>query len=465
MDDRRQLIVVLPGIGGSVLARPDRSGEVVWDAGKRDIAGLAFLPGRLSLEEAPHLEPSGLTESTKLLGFTVVAGYEKLLDQLAVFGTVDRRGDPRCPVAGADVVAVPYDFRRSIVEAAERLDAVVCAHLAGTSQAERAGRVSVVAHSMGGLVARVWMGLLGRWPWCRSLITLGTPHRGAPKALNWLVNGLPLLGATTRMLRGWPSVVELLPRYPAIWDTTANVARYPHELPVPWLADRAKAAYDLHVAIEKGWDGMPRRGPETVACLGWSHPTPSAAFWTDEQLHVTKDQPGWLGLDGWEKDFGDGTVPSFSALPPEMDNHEHSPIRLAARHVPLAHAAVVTDLLNRQRGRRPPSQAHGPQADEHPPALGLGLDELHEAKAPIRVEATLREVDADVRGLPVWARLRGAGSAPAEVRLDWDQARGCFTGDLPGQASGLCEVRVVAREVPGAGDLVAADTVAVVEGD
>ena len=41
----------------------------------------------------------------------------------------------------------------------------------------------VVAHSMGGLVARYWMGPLGGWRVCRALITLGTPHRGAPKAL------------------------------------------------------------------------------------------------------------------------------------------------------------------------------------------------------------------------------------------------------------------------------------------
>ena len=54
---------------------------------------------------------------------------------------------------------MPYDFRRSITEAAERLDAVVCAHLGDASEAERAGRVIVVGHSMGGLVARVWMGL------------------------------------------------------------------------------------------------------------------------------------------------------------------------------------------------------------------------------------------------------------------------------------------------------------------
>lgn len=36
---------------------------------------------------------------------------------------------------GAEVVAVPYDFRRSIVEAAERVDAVVCAHLVGYGNA------------------------------------------------------------------------------------------------------------------------------------------------------------------------------------------------------------------------------------------------------------------------------------------------------------------------------------------
>jgi hypothetical protein len=184
MAAQQHLIVVLPGIGGSVLARPGKLDDVVWDAGKGDTADLIVRPGRMSVQEVPRLEPLGLTESTKFMGFTIVPGYEKLLEQLTAFGTLDRRGDPKHPESSASVVAVPYDFRHGIVEAAERLDAVVCAHLAGASQAVRAARVIVVAHSMGGLVARVWMGLLGRWPWCRALITLGTPHRGAPKALN-----------------------------------------------------------------------------------------------------------------------------------------------------------------------------------------------------------------------------------------------------------------------------------------
>jgi pimeloyl-ACP methyl ester carboxylesterase len=383
-----------------------------------------------------------------------------------VFGRIDERGDPAHPVLGADVVAVPYDFRRGITEAAERLDAVVCAHLGDASETERAGRVIVVGHSMGGLVARVWMGLLGRWPWCRALITLGTPHRGAPKALAWLVNGVPGAGRASRMLRTWPSVTQLLPRYPATFDVEAGCGRYPHELPVPWLTDSARAAYDLHVEIENSWDTMPRRGPETVACLGWSHATPNAMFWENDRLRVTKQLPGWFGLRGWEKDFGDGTVPAFSALPPEMDNHEHSPIRVRERHLPLSHTAAVADLLRRQLERDPPRQIHGAEDGEHPPTIGLDLDDIHAAGTPIGLSATLREVLADVAAQPVWARLRSL-DRPGRVNtpLSWDPARAEFVGEFPGQAPGLYEIRVTARNVPDAGDLDATDVVAVVEGD
>ena len=56
------------------------------------------------------------------------------------------------------------------------------------------------------------------------------------------------------------------------------------------------------------------------------------------------------------------------------------------------------------------------------------------------------------------------GAGRADVQLDWDPVQGDFDGELPGQAPGLYEVRVSAREVPGTGDLVVTDTVAVVEG-
>jgi pimeloyl-ACP methyl ester carboxylesterase len=124
------------------------------------------------------------------------------------------------------VVVVPYDFRHCIEQAAERLDAVVRARLDDVDEAARAARVIVVAHSMGGLVARYWLGPLGRWAWCRALITVGTPHRGASKALDWLVNGVRLcgvrLGGPSRLVWDWPAVAQLLPRYPVVRNLTAR---------------------------------------------------------------------------------------------------------------------------------------------------------------------------------------------------------------------------------------------------
>lgn len=484
MSGRRHLVVVVPGIGGSVLARPGNPEDIVWDAGKGDIADLVVRPGRMSTAESPCLEPIGLTRSTKFLCFTVVPGYEGLLDQLEAFGKVDRRGDPEHPARDTDVVVAPYDFRHGIVRAAERLDAVVRGRQEEVSEAEQAGRVIVVAHSLGGLVARYWMGMGSqpRWRWCRALITLGTPHRGASKALDWLVNGVRLCGVRlpgpSELIWDWPAVAQLLPRYQAVRNLAAPADQadrkwYPHQLPMDRLARPAKAAYELHVNIERAWRQMPRDGPEMVACMGWSHPTPDACFWDGVSLEVTKEPPGWLDLDDrWKGDFGDGTVPAYSALPPELDNQAHSPIRLVDRHVPMACSERILKLIMKYEERRPPKRVREGIDGERGPAIGLDVEELHAAGQPIPVSATIREVDADLAGQAVWARLRPAAEGAAALaagqvhaRLDWDSAQGCFHGLLPGQPEGLYQLEVKAQEVPHAGDLNAVDTVAVIDGE
>ncbi|HYZ09976.1 MAG TPA: hypothetical protein VE709_15610 [Pseudonocardiaceae bacterium] len=82
------------------------------------------------------------------------------------------------------------DFRLGVVVAAERLATEMTRRLAARPKDRR--QVVVLAHSMGGLVARHWLGPGGGAAHCRALITLGTPHRGAPKALDWLLNGVRL---------------------------------------------------------------------------------------------------------------------------------------------------------------------------------------------------------------------------------------------------------------------------------
>jgi hypothetical protein len=215
--------MVVPGIGGSVLA-DDRG--VVWAAGIGDVAGLLVDPERLDLGSVEWLRPRGLIGSRSLCpGWTVVHGYDGLLDLLGRLdgALVDRAAgdDPGVRVPGATVVAFPYDFRRSIVDAAELLGAEVDRRLSDLGGA-RSKRVIVVAHSTGGLVARYWLGPLGGWRVCRALVTAGTPHRGAVKALRMLVDG-PGVGpfradGVRELFRGWRSVYELLPTYKAVWD-------------------------------------------------------------------------------------------------------------------------------------------------------------------------------------------------------------------------------------------------------
>ncbi|MEV5083848.1 hypothetical protein AB0K74_35315 [Streptomyces sp. NPDC056159] len=188
---RKHLVYVLPGIGGSVLERPEVGGKpakVVWDAGFGDIAGLLAKPGRLMVDEP--LRASGLIRSKRLLpGWTVVPGYERLWANLqALPGVVMDMGHAGQRNPAANVVLFPYDFRLGVRHAAKMLAADVHDRLKDLSPSERAGRVVVVAHSMGGLIARYWLG--PGWPLCRALITLGTPHRGAPKALQLLANGV-----------------------------------------------------------------------------------------------------------------------------------------------------------------------------------------------------------------------------------------------------------------------------------
>src|SRR6185369_7151858 len=253
----RHLVVVVPGIAGS---RLESERGPAWEVRLGSVASSVLRPAALSLNE--QLYPAGPTPTGTLPWLGRVHSLGRLTKNIGdrFPGTVvdvchyQQARNPR-----ADVVVFSYDFRRSVRQTAERLAAEIDARLAGLGADARAGRVVVVAHSMGGLVARYWLGPLGGWKVCRALVTLGTPHRGAPKALDWLVNGPPVLRTVRReladearaVLAEWDSMYELLPRYPAIRDVTDDTERdpgtaeprllYPYEL--PGLGGRARAAF------------------------------------------------------------------------------------------------------------------------------------------------------------------------------------------------------------------------------
>jgi Lecithin:cholesterol acyltransferase len=460
MATREHLVVVLPGIGGSVLEHPD--GRTAWDAGFGGILGLGRDPDRLSLAEAPDLRPTGLIRSRRLLpGWTVIHGYDGLIDRLGELpGAKVAPGRTDDPVPDANIVLFPYDFRRSIVDAATLLAGDVHKRLERFG-GQPANRVIVVAHSMGGLVARYWLGPLEGWRVCRALITLGTPHRGAPKALHWLVNGPlgGLLPEVTAVLREWPSVAELLPRYPAVWDTVARTARYPHELPIDWLASMATSAYAVHEEIERAWRQVPRDGTQVDPRVGWSHRTPSAARWDGARLAVTKKAPTWLPLGRWTDDHGDGTVPAFSAVPIEMGGHDPVDMRVRERHSPLGSAEFVTGLVEDYESYPDTGPIRGA---ELPAAIGLDLDEEHLAGEPVPLQATIEGTD-DEPPAAVWAALRPAGRVTVLQELSLARVDGVFHGTFAPPEPGLYDVVVTAPDVAGA-RLSVLESIAVVGG-
>lgn len=258
--DRRP-VVVIPGILGSKLVDP-RDGRIVWgaftygaaDADHPDGARLVALPMR---EGAPlaelrdEVEPDGVLETLEanvaLFKITAIEPYKGIIRSLAAGRYVDRdilraqrakqRGDGGGPInyAGAHVTCFQfdYDWRRDVSESAARLDALVkSASVAAAREGEAWRKVDLVAHSMGGLVARYYLmygtapmaedGSLPELTWAGServnqLVCVGTPGTGSVLALKELIEGVNYGGLITptyrpAVLGTFPSIYQLMPR-------------------------------------------------------------------------------------------------------------------------------------------------------------------------------------------------------------------------------------------------------------
>ncbi|MFO1400438.1 MAG: hypothetical protein U1F30_04385 [Steroidobacteraceae bacterium] len=189
----RPRVYVIPGIMGSELGR---ARPAPWPADLLWVDPLDIIAGRLTeleLAAQPPLEPLGVLPPT----------YAPL--QLAL------------RAAGCDVVMHAYDWRRSIVATGRELGARLAA--------DPAREIHLVAHSMGGLLARV---ALAAAPQARvvRLITVGTPHAGSYAPLE--------------ALRGTYPVVRRLAALDRRHDAEALAASVFRQLPEPYEMRRRR---------------------------------------------------------------------------------------------------------------------------------------------------------------------------------------------------------------------------------
>lgn len=446
------LVVVIPGIGGSELA--DASGTIVYAASLSPLVGVARDPSVLDADN--ELRPVGLIGPCSLICWQLVTGYDGLVKGI-------RKGlglsPGRVATAGeelvdpdATVVAFPYDFRRSVERIANDLDRVVRARAQGR-------RVVLIAHSMGGLVAAWWWAFLSEGIDVDQIITLGTPYRGAAKALDVLVNGMHIgpfdvPQAVTDTVRTWDSVFDLLPHYQVVNGN--DKYRYPYELPsgttsaVTGFSGKARAAYQknrclhdtlVNKVLESG------RNPFTVyysqghATLG--HASIDAQT---NRLAVAKGNPRAIPAS-W--DGGDGTVPMFSTIPDVLEDEVSRWRRLQGKHQDLVEEKSVFEHVSEYARDRLPAAARGARRHDVDAYLQVDLDDV--VLAGTEAEVRLRVVDKAGGVLDV---ENVGGSVGGKRFLANRRDDGWWSAQLPALEEGVHSVMLSATGVPNVDRLV-----------
>lgn len=349
----KDIIVFLPGIMGSVLSRRDTP---LWSMphvlGPAARGASAYFDPLYLAEDDPERETlaDGLYPTDLLRGPHNIhrlaggQGYATICETIAGAFQV-RPGTPEGEEP-ANFIPFPYDWRRDNRVAARRLKRTLASRLKQWRDYTHNpdAKVILIAHSMGGLVARYYLERLDGWKDCRALVTLGTPHRGSLNALDSLVNSHSLGFANlTNLIRSFTSVYQLLPIYRAI--RVGDALCRPEELNMlPGISQtKAAQARAFHEEIIQAAESRGATAPyPIIAVSGIYQATYQSAFVEDERLRLSYHLPDSVDA-AWLAD-GDDTVPVISSRPVEPPKLDHT-IRYSEHHAWLtSNPQILRDL-------------------------------------------------------------------------------------------------------------------------
>lgn len=304
----RQPVVFIPGLMGSELRRGRR---VLWP----NYPYLLSHPTALLPNSGP-VEVAGIVSEVVVVPhFLKLDAYNRLTQYLETSMGY---------LLGIDLLEFPYDWRQD--------NRIIAGQLAAAIRSWRTtmghGRVTIIAHSMGGLIARYYLDQLGGAEDVGRFIVMGTPHKGTAKIVATMLSGV---GATpfdlarekmrTVTLNG-PSLYQILPRYPCVFDQAGKqVDLFADD---SWLAEEHRpllaGAAEFLAALH------PQATVPTLCIFGYGRPTPSRI--------VVERQQQVLKLRRYDiEPVGDGGVVEESAI---LDGAEIHPVR-------QDHGALFTD--------------------------------------------------------------------------------------------------------------------------
>lgn len=416
-------VVVIPGLMGSALTAQERGGKLTevwlsyWGLHRGRLRHLRLAAnGRDAIDPRTLIRPHGvLKQYYAELGLTLLKN-------------------------GWNVREFDYDWRLDLDQAADALSN------RATGWFGPSAPFHIVAHSMGGLVARAFVKRHpARWkvappgPEGGRLVTLGTPHHGAfliPQALTGLARTIWMLERLD-FKHDMAGVLEIVDSFPGVYQMLPSPLLLPEVeplyqagsytgLPVSQThCDRARAMHDLLADVID-----PSR---MIAVVGYGQPTVAGirdfAHLRDLKSYVINHN-------------GDGSVPlalgvlrgrdgSAAALPTYFFKEEHS--KLASNTGVLA---VVDEVL---RG----GTASSPMA---PAAISLATDAARSAATMatkdspaarrqwlLEREATQKRLNGLLRRLN--AKAPKAGATPLKVAPEEHEIVALIAGEFIGAHS------------------------------
>lgn len=186
-------VIFIPGLGGSELqstqdifwSKSDGHGGIyshAYSAGEKIWVNKdeAVKPGDDDYFDVLRLQPDGKTAAAEL----------SLTGELTPFGyaNIDHFFQSMGYIRGEKFFVFTYDWRKDISETAAGLDLLV------ETAKQKSGQyqVNIVAHSLGGLLARQYISDPTQSLKVNKLVELGVPHLGAVTGLKTLLYGTPL---------------------------------------------------------------------------------------------------------------------------------------------------------------------------------------------------------------------------------------------------------------------------------
>jgi pimeloyl-ACP methyl ester carboxylesterase len=432
--EMKDMVVLLPGIMGSVLQKDGKdiwniSTEAIW-RGTCEVVSRRSLFEELTLQEDDPekyylddgIRATGLIQDARLLpGFFKVDGYSYIRTQIIkdfniTPGKVDE--DKR-----ANFFEFPYDWRRDNRVAARLLKKLIDQKLSRWQEIHPGAKVILIAHSMGGIVARYYLEHLGGAEHCKALITLGTPYRGSVKILNYLANGFRKrpLPELTEVVRSFTSAYQLLPMYPMV-NVDGNWQRVAEADGIPGVVkERAEQGREFLLSL-KGTGAY-----QTKPIVGVGQSTFQSATFANGKLEVSKDalptNPNSQQALSPSYATGDDTVPLLSAIPLELSDQLQD-VPLIECHGslqcnPQVWTLVRTALMRLQDTISDFQNPKSIQSLSQPAGIRLDIDDLYLPDEPVQLRAEIVNVESET--LNSTGNFGGLNAIITPVRLSEEQ--------------------------------------------